>query len=519
MGLQQTSLAAAVGAAVKNEQFQPSALNVPRKILIMAIDGTTPATAPIEPVQVFSPEDTAVKFGSGKMAHRMAIKAFQGSEGVPCFVSVDGVSGAIAADGSITFTGPSTAAGSIYLYVAGDRVAVPVAKGATDAIMKADVIAAVNANTKLPLIASAGAGAGQVDLDSKSVGLWGNDIDVSLNLGLNEDLPAGTGATILALTGGVGSPNLTNILDGLGTGDSKNEKFFTDVVHGFMQDTAVMDTISLYNGVGNDFVGLYSKIVHRPFRLLMGDTEPGVSGAVPAGLIVITDARKTDRTNGIICVPGSPNHPAEIAAQAMGGMAKINNDIAAQSYIGFILAGIIPGAIADRWTNFYDSRDAAVKAGLSPTTVEGGAVTMSNVLTFYRPDSVPVDSNGYRSMRNISILQNILFNTALNFGQEKWKGIFIVADTTKVSNPTDRQKARDVSSVLDDWIALATSFEGHGWIFTAGFTIAELAKGDKITIRPGGIGFDSNVSVLLSGEGGILDNVVKFDTALGILLA
>jgi hypothetical protein len=121
-------------------------------------------------------------------------------------------------------------------------------------------------------------------------------------------------------------------------------------------------------------------------------------------------------------------------------------------------------------------------------------------------------------MRNISIIQNMLQNIRVNFEQEKWQGISIVADTTRVTNTTDRQKARDIDAVKDDLIALARSFESHAWIYTADFTISKLKEAGAVTVRAGGLGFDNVLSVIFSGEGGILDTVVEFDTSLAVLL-
>ena len=88
---------------------------------------------------------------------------------------------------------------------------------------------------------------------------------------------------------------------------------------------------------------------------------------------------------------------------------------------------------------------------------------------------------------------------------------------TKVANVTDRLKTKDIDSVIDDLCALAVSFEGHGWIYTSDFTINELRKPGAVTIRPGGIGFNNILSVLLSGEGCILDTIIQFDTSLAVL--
>ena len=310
---------------------------------------------------------------------------------------------------------------------------------------------------------------------------------------------------------------MEDALDGLGTGDDANEQFFTDVVHGYGQDSTTLNAISAYVGEGNELLGLYDDVVARPFRVLTGDVAAGSAGL--AALQVVADARKQDRANGVIAVPGSPSHPSEIAALAMGHLSRINQDRAAQSGIDIFLSGIWPGEKADRWTSDYDNRDIAVKGGISPTRVKSGAnIFMQNMVTFYRPDSVPVSSNSYRSMRNIGILQNVAFNVRRVAESEKWQGIFIVADVGAVTSTVDRTKARDVNSWKDDLMALAREFEAKGWIFSSSFTISELKKVGSVVIRAGGTGFDSILSIVLSGEGGILDTTIQHDTSIAVFV-
>ena len=51
------------------------------------------------------------------------------------------------------------------------------------------------------------------------------------------------------------------------------------------------------------------------------------------------------------------------------------------------------------------------------------------------------------------------------------------------------------------------------------FPFVSYAAMDVTKFRSGGIGFDSVVPVVLSGDGGILDTRVDFDTALTVFLA
>jgi phage tail sheath gpL-like len=383
----------------------------------------------------------------------------------------------------------------------------------TDAQVAAAIVSAITADAKLPVTAAAVDEV--VTITSKSAGPWGNDISIRFNINPGDAYPSGVSAVVVDMTGGSGTPDIGPALDALGTGDDANEDWFTELVHGYGRVTAVLDDISTYVGAGNDFLGLYDKLVGRPFRSLTGDTVAGSAGL--AALVAFSVNRKLDRANGIVAAPGSAMHPSELAAQTLGHMARVNNDRAAQSYIGVTIIGGHIGDKADRWTSDYDNRDTAVKAGISPTRVINGALTLQNVISFYRPDSVPVSSNGYRSMRNISILQNILYNVRVNFEQEKWRGISIVSDTARVVNATDRQKARDLDSVIDDLIALAKSFEEKAWIYTAQFTIDRLKVDGAVSIRSGTTGFDATLAILLSGEGAILDAMVQFDTSIAAL--
>ena len=525
MSLDANSLANAVGAAARNTQFQAAANVLQRKNAIVATYDPAILTVVDEsPVLVLSAEDAGAKFGFGFMAHRLTRAAFKGSQGIPTYIIPQSeAGGSVAADGSIAFTVTTVVAGTVYLYIAGDLVAVSVPAEIAAVATTADdiaalVIAAVNADNDLPVTAAVdGVDAAQVNFTSKSTGPWGNDISIVLNLGINEELPGGVSTVIVDMASGAGVPTMADALDnGLGTGDTANELGITDLTHGYGQDSGTLSAISVYVGEGNTFTGLYAKTVARPFRALTGDTAVG-SAALTA-LIVITDARKTDRANGVIAVPGSASHPSEIAAQSIGHLARINNNLAEQSYTDTVLSGVWPGANADQWTSDYDSRDLAVKSGISPTHIKNSAVVLQNVVSFYRPDSVPVASNGYRSMRNISITQNVLNTVRLNFEQEKWQGISIVSDVNRVGNAASKAKARDTSSVTDDLTALALDFEDRAWIFDAAFTIDALRAADAVTIRAGGTGFDSLLKLIYSGEGGILDNVVEFDTSIAAAL-
>jgi phage tail sheath gpL-like len=525
MTISATSLAAANAVSVRNVQFAPTSEVLARKIVVIGTyDPSKTTVVANAPVQVLNEADAGNRYGFGFMLHRLVKAAFNGSKGVECWCVPQAEPGAgSAAAGTITVAGTATAAGTVHLYVAGDYVPVNIAKGSTAAQAATAITAAITAATDLPVTAAVdGSTPEEIDVTAKTSGTYGNEIKMRLNVFAGQELPAGiTAVTIVDLATGAGTPTIADALNGLGTGDQANAQHFTDGVHGYLQDSTTLTAISAYNGEGNDATGLYDKLVARPLRFLTGDIDAGSDGL--AALIVIGNAaRATDRTNGIVAVPDSPNHPSEIAATTIGVMARTNNDRAEECYVGKLLPGVIAGrqvviaAAAGRWTDTYDNRDSAVKAGISPTVADSGfTVRLQNVLTFYHPVSVPTSSNGYRSMRNISIIQNLLNGVKVNFAQEKWQGISIVEDINKVSNALSKDKARSVASVITDLVALADAWASRAWLYNATFTKENLS----VEIRSGGIGFDSVVPVVLSGEGGILDTRVDFDTALTVFLA
>jgi phage tail sheath gpL-like len=515
MALDAASRAFAVGAGAKNVVFQPSADILPRKVgIIGTYDPLKTLVVDEVPVLVTSPEDAGDKFGFGFMLHRLAVQVYKSGWGGPVYaIPQTGIT--TQSSGTITFTASGVIAGTVYLYIAGILVtSFTVDTGDADSDIATKAATAINAIKELPVTAAAALAV--TTITAKDKGLYGDDISIAFNLKSGEELPTGVTAVIVDMASGAGTPDIGNALDGLGTGDNANELNLTDIVHGYGIVTAVLDDILAYGGAGNDFVGLYAKTVARPFRVLTGDVATGSAGLT--AVTALGDGRKTDRVNGIISAPGSANHPSEIAAQVIGHMARINNNRAEEHYLGLGLIDIDPGDTVDRWTSDFDNRNTAVTAGVGTTLVQNGVVTLQNLMTFYHPDSVPVSSNGYASMRNISILQNILNSIKTAFNASKWQGISIVADVQKVTNITSRQQARDVDAVIDELVALAVAFESRAWIFEAAFTIDGLKVAGAVAIRTGTNGFDTVIPVILSGEGGIFNNEIEFDVSTAVLL-
>lgn len=507
MALNSNSLAAANAVGIKNTQFTPAVGLLPRKLVLVGqyLTGKTPVENVA--VQVLNPNDTADRTGFGGPLHRLHIWANKTLQNVPVYIIPQAeAGGATAAAGSIAVTGPATESGTLYLYISGELVEVAVTSGDSATVIGDSIEAAINANINLAVTAANTSGT--VAVTCKAKGTYGNFITLEQNLGFGQETPAGVSLVLTDLTGGATDPDIDSAL----TATNLNQQWFTDLIHSYDPIAANLDKLSVYNGLGDLQSGLYDNLIFRPFMSMIGDTVAGSGGFT--AIKALADARKTDRTNGAISVPGSPNHPAEIAAVAQAVVASLaasDSGFGASDSVGQILVDVLPGATADRWTDDYDSRDAAVKFGSCPTIYEDGVVKMQNAVTFYHPDSVADENNGYRFKANISKIWNIGNSEKVNFSQDRWKGIVVVDD---VGQATNNDKARDVDAVIADHIALINAWETNGWIFQGEFSKDNLT----VTLRGTGTGFDSNVPVVLSGIGGITDTQILFDTSFRTFL-
>jgi phage tail sheath gpL-like len=516
----QNTLAAFKASSVQNVAFAPLPEVLPRKILITGTYDPSKTVTENTPQQVFSPDQVAVETGAGFMLHRLAVNAFLGNnkETEVFYQAQAEAGGATASAGDIDFTGGSgVLAGTFAFYVANIRVAINVTDAMTDANIAAALNTAINADPDLPITSAINVTPEILDFTAKSKGPWGDRITLKTNLQVGDKTPTGVVFAITAMTGGAGVPDISTALDALGTDDLANEDHYTDHVHGYGQDTTTLNAISNYVGAGDQKVGLYAKLVARPFRSLTGDIAAGSGGL--SALIALGDGRKLDRANGVVAAPGSASHPEEIAALAIGIMAKKNNNTAESAYIGEVLTGVDTGATADRWTNNLDSgRDLAVNAGISPTLVVNGVLTLQNVVSFYHPDEVSQNNNAYRSMRNISIIQNVLDADKKRFEQDDYKSFTIVADKTKVTNSASAGNVKDLDDVKGDLAALIEGFETRAWIFSSVFPLEQLSDDpNSVVIRGATNGFDNTIKLILSGEGGIVDTEAQVDISIAVL--
>lgn len=222
------------GASIEVDPSQAGTPTNPKWGLIPAIKlaaGSAPANIPIA---VGTQADADAYGGAGSMLAAMFRRWFQINKSTPLYVlPVAEPSGGVAASGTITVASAPTSAGTLALYIAGQKVTVGIGSSDTTAQVATKINAAINAATDLPVTSTVSTNV--VTVTAKWKGVTGNDIRLEDNfLGVNgaEVMPAGlalTYPTNNVLASGTGTPDLTTAIANIGDAPFKFVGFpFTD---------------------------------------------------------------------------------------------------------------------------------------------------------------------------------------------------------------------------------------------------------------------------------------------------
>lgn len=159
---------------------------------------------------VFSDAEAATYFGQGSILHRMARAAIKANPYVQLSaIALDDNAAGAAASGSIALAGSATAAGTLTVWVGNERVDVDIASGDAGETVATALQAAIAAEPDLPVTATV-VGA-VVTLTARHKGTLGNTIKLSTSFAA----AGGLTATIAAMSGGTGDPDIDPVLTAL----------------------------------------------------------------------------------------------------------------------------------------------------------------------------------------------------------------------------------------------------------------------------------------------------------------
>lgn len=344
-------------------------------------------------VQVGSADSARALVGRGSMLDRMmvALRANNAFDDVWLLPVAEPAAGVKAAY-TITVSGPATGSGTLFLYVAGQRLQIAVTADDAAADIAAAINAAINAATDLPVTSTVAAAV--VTATCRWKGETGNDIDIRANyrgrLG-SEAYPAGVAVAVAQSVVGTGVPVLTTALANLG------DQEFETIVHCWT-DSATLDALDTEWGDNDGGRWAWD-------RQLYGHVYSARSGT-PGALGTFGNARNGPHqtTWGY---RGSPSPVWERAAAwgAQCHRALINDPARPQHTLPLI--GILPATDDLRFTKGEKNALQYDGVSVAKETIEGTLQIETNI-THYQRNTHGFDDNAYLDVTTLATLAYVL---------------------------------------------------------------------------------------------------------------
>lgn len=347
------------------------------------------------PTLVSSVDQAKTLFGVGSMLARMH-EVFRNQDPfgeVWCLAVADAGAG-VAATGTITVTGPATAAGTINLYIAGQKVTVAVAAADAANAIAASINAAINAATSLPVTSTVATNV--VTLTCRWKGLTGNDITVQdsfRGFSGGEALPTGvalayTGSGLL--TGGTLNPTLAGaVITAMG------DEEYDYVIHPYTDSTS-LDAIQAEL---NESAGRWSWA-----RQVYGHAYTALRGAVAA--LTTAGGLRNDAHHTIAGIDVDCPAPAWEYAAAYGGANAVGlNADTARPTQTLALNGLLVPRAGKRF--LLTERQSLLNYGIATSMVTGGVLRVERAITTYQKNTFGQTDPSYLDSETLHQLTEI----------------------------------------------------------------------------------------------------------------
>lgn len=338
-------------------------------------------------------DQAATWFGKGSMLHHMAEAWFRQNQLVETWAcAFDEESGGTAAVKTVTFTGPSTAAGTIFLWIGGRRVKTGVASGASASTIATNVAAAVNGDATLPVTAVATSGA--VAFTYRHKGTAGTSIDVRVNFGQDEELPAGVGASVANTTAGATDPDLAELWPVIG--ETQYDVF----------------AVGFHDSAGRTALDLELEDRWGPIRQNDGTAFLAASGT--HGALTTLGAGLNSKHLVLIGSELSPTPPWEWAAALGSSSARELQADPARPLQTLELRGVLGPAEVDRFT--LAEQNLLLYDGIATFTVDqAGLVHLGRIVTTYQKNATGQDDTAFLDLTTTKTLSFLRYDLRARF--------------------------------------------------------------------------------------------------------
>lgn len=381
-------------AEVDNSQAN-SGQQTSRALIIGQITASGAAT-PNTPIISQGVADAVTQGGAGSMLALMTA-AYRAADnfGELWYLPLADDPTATAASGSITVGTAPIANGTVYLYVAGVRITLPVASTQTTAQIATALAAAINATPNLPVSASAATNV--VTLTALNKGLAGNDIDIRLNyLGARggESTPQSLGLTIAPMAGGAVNPSLSTGLANLAS------KTFDYIVCPYTDATSLAAIATLLN----DQTGRWSWDMQ-----LYGHCFSAYRGTL--GAQTTFGSGMNNQHISVLGFNDSPTPSWVIAADFAATSAVSLRADPATPLQTLALSTMLAPPLQSRFA--LSDQNTLLFTGISTFTVDdAGVVRLQKVITTYQKNAFGQPDNSYLGVETLFTLAAVLRDMA-----------------------------------------------------------------------------------------------------------
>lgn len=345
--------------------------------------------APLTLTQITRPNQEIGLFGLGSVGAQHVAAFRAANKTSPLFVmAMADAGGAVAATGTITFTGAIAVTTVLYFLIGGKQVRFTANAGATLTQLATALKDAINADNTL--LVSAASALGVVTATSKNAGEVGNEIDIRVDWKAQQ-LPPGLAAAVVAMSGGAGNPVLQDALDAIGGlwvtklghpwADATNMAAGAAWARVRYMATGKKD-VHVFTGKRGSFaqLGTFGDLTNSPFKSLA-------------------------------CLDRSPT-PAWVISGAQHGLASfhLTNDPARQ-----LRSLVLPGVMApDPIDQFEDTeRDLLLRRGISTfNCLNDGTVTISRVVTTYKQSNLGIPDRAWMDIMVPATMSRIRYDWA-----------------------------------------------------------------------------------------------------------
>jgi phage tail sheath gpL-like len=362
-------------------------------------------------VQVSSEAQAKTLFGQGSMLHLMfrALKLNNSLTETWAIPLADNGSG-VAASGTITMSGSASAAGTLVLYIGGQRVEIAVTNGMTAAAQATAVAAAIEANEDLPVEAAVdGSITAQVNVTAKNKGVNGNKIDIRKSEVAGDSLPAGTSATIVAMASGATNPDVAAAITAMA------DEQFNVIAMPYVDAT----NLGKIKAELDDRAG--------PLR-----QKEGVAISAEEDSLSNLSTLGNTHNNPYLCIMGMKDdlsQPCEMAAAVVGVVGYYGNIDPARPFQTLEIKGIVPAKMADRPT--LEERNVLLYDGISTFNVGAdGTMRVERMITTYKTNAAGADDVSYLNLNTILTLSYLRYDFRNTF-QRKYPRHKLANDGTR----------------------------------------------------------------------------------------